>query len=281
MSQNLQVHDPIEFDFQTQLKIHGFIASISGNKAHVVSDSDGEFIVSLQLLRRRKGVAPKRVYTTEQRARWIFVEGDKVQFNNGKNKQIVGNIAQLNPVRARIDAGGQFWNVPYTQLELHGSNENARKDAAFKKISSTANQADRLLKAHNLSDWRFTYDHARKRAGSCTYAAKLITMSEQFCLKADEAAITDTILHEIAHALVGEEHGHDAVWQATAMAIGCSAERTHCLNFSSPKYIVSCPVCGTYGAREKRGRGQVCRTCKTPVTYEFYSEERWNAYSSD
>ena len=37
--------------------------------------------------------------------------------------------------------------------------------------------------------------------------------------------MTDTILHEMAHALVGQVHGHDAVWQA--QVLGCSGRRCH------------------------------------------------------
>jgi hypothetical protein len=39
-----------------------------------------------------------------------------------------------------------------------------------------------------------------------------------------QARITDLILHEIAHALVGPSHGHDVTWKAKALEIGVSAE---------------------------------------------------------
>ena len=39
---------------------------------------------------------------------------------------------------------------------------------------------------------------------------------------ADIDHIRDTILHEIAHALVGPCHGHDAVWRQKAREIGCT-----------------------------------------------------------
>jgi hypothetical protein len=37
--------------------------------------------------------------------------------------------------------------------------------------------------------------------------------------------IVDTILHEIAHALVGPRHGHDTVWKAKCTDIGARPER--------------------------------------------------------
>ena len=45
--------------------------------------------------------------------------------------------------------------------------------------------------------------------------------------------VLDTILHEIAHALVGPQHGHDAVWRAKAREIGCTGER--CVSSDSPR----------------------------------------------
>ena len=42
-------------------------------------------------------------------------------------------------------------------------------------------------------------------------------------------AMTESLLHEIAHALVGRKHNHDAEWKAKAREIGCTGERTHWL----------------------------------------------------
>lgn len=37
--------------------------------------------------------------------------------------------------------------------------------------------------------------------------------------------IQDTVLHEIAHAIVGNKHHHDRVWKDCAQRIGCSGSR--------------------------------------------------------
>lgn len=37
--------------------------------------------------------------------------------------------------------------------------------------------------------------------------------------------IENTVLHEIAHAIVGNEHYHDRVWRDCARRIGCSGDR--------------------------------------------------------
>ncbi|UNX55037.1 SprT-like domain-containing protein [Georgenia sp. TF02-10] len=83
-----------------------------------------------------------------------------------------------------------------------------------------------LLAEHGLAGWRVALDGARVRAGSCRYAERTITLSRHLMALYDDAQVRETLLHEIAHALVGPEHGHDAVWRAKARAIGSTASRT-------------------------------------------------------
>ncbi len=274
MFQAIRIKDPVEFQ-TSKGRTSGFVAAINGQKADVVTSSGDEYVVHLKILKRIKGIAPKRVFTSDQISRCAFCVNDSVFFYS-KGKKFTGSIAQLNRTRARVKSGQDHWDVPYHML--NGPHSADRKNGNFEKLTIIAKQADQLLEQHGLDDWRFAYDHASKRAGSCKYQQKVITVADQFCFSAKEAEITDTILHEIAHALVGAEHGHNEVWQAKARQIGCSAERTHCVSFSAPRYIVSCKPCGTFGLREKRGKNRVCRQCLGPVTYEHYSEELWNSY---
>ena len=67
-----------------------------------------------------------------------------------------------------------------------------------------------LMRQHGLADlgWRFRFDHARRRFGSCKYREKAITLSRPLTLLNGEAEVRDTVLHEIAHALCpGDGHG--------------------------------------------------------------------------
>ena len=51
--------------------------------------------------------------------------------------------------------------------------------------------------------------------------------------------VKNTLLHEIAHALVGPGHRHNRVWRQKAREIGCDAKVTHNLNFSEARYRVA------------------------------------------
>ena len=43
--------------------------------------------------------------------------------------------------------------------------------------------------------------------------------------KDNEDNIKDTVLHEIAHAIAGNHHHHDAVWKSCCIAVGCQPKR--------------------------------------------------------
>lgn len=104
--------------------------------------------------------------------------------------------------------------------------------------------ANLLLQQSGLAaqGWRFSINTNRSRLGVCRYRGKSIEIS-QFHLTSDDREIRNTLLHEIAHALVGPGHGHGPVWKAKAREIGCTGER--CGKMDAPsKYTGVCVVCG-------------------------------------
>ena len=127
--------------------------------------------------------------------------------------------------------------------------------------------ASRLMNEHGLTGWRVKLDHARRRAGQCDFMAQTISLSRHYVRHAETDHIRDTILHEIAHALVGPKHGHDAVWRQKAREIGCTANRCHTLYFSVAKWIMRCPNGCFAVERHRRKMGLVCASCKTAVEF--------------
>ena len=100
-------------------------------------------------------------------------------------------------------------------------------------LQAALEMAASLMAAHGLDGWNVKLDHARRRAGQCDYRKREISLSRHYVRHAEESHIRDTILHEIAHALVGPRHGHDAVWRRKAREIGCTATRCHTLTFAT------------------------------------------------
>ena len=88
------------------------------------------------------------------------------------------------------------------------------------ELSSVKLLANRLLNEHELfkKGWRFSFDRAKRRAGCCRYSKKEITLAKAYAEQEEFKEIKNTILHEIAHALVGPKHGHNEIWKKKALA---------------------------------------------------------------
>lgn len=123
----------------------------------------------------------------------------------------------------------------------------------------------KLMDKHGLLSlgWKFKMDKANRRFGVCKHRSKTISISTNLTLLNSEEQVTDTILHEIAHALVGPKHGHDYVWKAKAEEIGCKPERCYSNDVVRPKgnYTADCPSCGHIHTRIKKPHGTRKHSC--------------------
>ena len=123
-----------------------------------------------------------------------------------------------------------------------------------------------LMDQHGLLDkgWSFEFDTAKRRFGVCRYGSRRIGLSKPLTQANEEAQVRDTILHEIAHALVGVGHGHNSVWKAKCVEIGAKPERCYTeedTNMIAGKYRAVCGGCGKTYDRHKRlpkGRRYAC-----------------------
>ena len=152
-----------------------------------------------------------------------------------------------------------------TTLSTQTASES--EQAFHRPLAGAIELATQLMKEYGLVGWRLKLDNARRRAGQCDYNTKVISLSRLYVRNADNNHIRDTILHEIAHALVGPYHGHDAIWRQKAREIGCTATRCHALNFSRARWQMKCPNGCFSIERHRRKSGLVCAKCKTPVCF--------------
>jgi predicted SprT family Zn-dependent metalloprotease len=256
----------------------GHVARKGRTHATVVTDDGRELRVPYALVSRMVGAPRKHVQGRTDTLRTQFQAGERVHFTVGAAASC-GVISRLNPRYAHVVCDDdREYRVPYARLTslaprpVTSPEAPARTDAA---LDATAARARAWIAAHALEGWSFQFDHATKRAGCCHYDTRVISLAHAYARSATEADITDTILHEIAHALVGQDHGHDAVWRAQARALGCSGRRCHDAQFTPPRYIVACVQGCWVSTAERRKRGALCRTCHSPVRYTTYTEARW------
>jgi predicted SprT family Zn-dependent metalloprotease len=119
--------------------------------------------------------------------------------------------------------------------------------------------ARELMRAHGLLPpaWDFRLTDSRSRAGRCRYwpasGAGVVELSRAWGLANgwSEEFVRGTVLHEIAHALVGPARGHDEVWAAKCAEIGGSPGRFEYFFTPPPhRFHATCP-CGARFARDR------------------------------
>jgi predicted SprT family Zn-dependent metalloprotease len=144
---------------------------------------------------------------------------------------------------------------------LTGARFSLFRVAELERVKTWANA---LIALHlDPTQWSFGFDNAKKRAGQCNFASKRITLSRYHAASGDDDDIHQTLLHEIAHAMVGPAAGHGPRWQSTAAHIGyvgsrlyqgaiaddlapwvgtCPAGHVH-YRYRQPKQVMACGKC--------------------------------------
>ncbi len=121
-----------------------------------------------------------------------------------------------------------------------------------------------LMKAHGLRGWSFAFNRRKRSLGYCHYDRRTIELSIHFVERNGTDEIRDTLLHEIAHALVGPGHGHDAVWKRKCVQIGARPARCGQAVMPDGRWQARCGGCGLRFHRYRRPhriRGWFCRGC--------------------
>ena len=131
--------------------------------------------------------------------------------------------------------------------------------------SRAAEIARSTMNKHGLTDWAFGFDRSVRRFGCCHYQTKTITLSEKLVELNNEATVLDTILHEVAHAIVGHSEGHGTCWKAKARELGCTAERCYSsdtVTAVNRSFIGTCPSCERKIERHRRKNISCGRCCR-------------------
>lgn len=140
--------------------------------------------------------------------------------------------------------------------------------------------AGELMTRHGLNGWAFRFNRRKRALGLCRYAARVIELSIYFVDRNSLEEIRDTVLHEIAHALVGPDHGHDAVWRAKCLEVGARPERCGQADMPEGRWQARCGGCGSQFSRHRkpqRLKGWFCRACgpeRGGLTWQVRSEKR-------
>ncbi len=163
-------------------------------------------------------------------AQVFFEVGDTVRFSAGVRGTRTGTIEQLNPKRASVRCDDGAWRVPYVGLQHDCALTATGRRARAARLKEVATEARILMNRHGLQDWNLHFNAAKTKLGECRQDRKLIRLSRTHAVNDPPDQVTDTILHEIAHALAGPAARHGPAWKAIARRLGatpksCAPER--------------------------------------------------------
>ena len=155
-------------------------------------------------------------------AQVFFEAGDQVRFRSNDGGTRTGTVEKLNPKRARVRCGAQNWVVPYAGLEHLCATTAADRRSRVTRLKDVAAEVRDLMDRHGLDEWTLRFSAATKKLGECRSQHKLILISRSHAVHGTPEQVTDTICHEIAHALAGPEAGHGPAWKALARQLGAT-----------------------------------------------------------
>lgn len=117
------------------------------------------------------------------------------------------------------------------------------------KIEDAIALAEALMIEHGLwqKGWTLHTSRALRTFGACSHHLKRIKLSVHLVELNTEEKVRDTILHEIAHALLPREAFHGPLWKDKARSIGarpvaCYSSKD--VTFVPGKYVGTCTKCG-------------------------------------
>jgi len=148
--------------------------------------------------------------------------------------------------------------------------EGARQQTGITRhpmdIQEASNLAKELMARHGLLHWSFKLNKTKRQLGVCKEYAHRIELSEHYVSRNSREHVLDTVLHEIAHALVGTKHGHDAVWKEMCLQLGCTPTAFEkSANMPEGDWTAKCPSCRKIFTQHRRPKhlhgGLYCIKC--------------------
>ena len=102
---------------------------------------------------------------------------------------------------------------------------NSKDPQIQERLKLVETMATDLMTKYSVGHLKFKFTGAIKEYGSCD--GKTIRLSVNRALNHKIDYVKNTLLHEIAHAIVGLHNGHREVWQIKAKELGVVWRQGH------------------------------------------------------
>jgi predicted SprT family Zn-dependent metalloprotease len=131
-----------------------------------------------------------------------------------------------------------------------------------------------LLREHKLKDWTYQTNTRKRTLGLCFSQYKRIELSIYFIEHNTPEVVRETLLHEIAHAIVGSDQGHNAVWMEMAEKLGVTPRRKSAAAIMPPgPWQATCRGCNRLFSKHRKPKyisGNSCAICGPKIGRLFY-----------
>lgn len=132
-------------------------------------------------------------------------------------------------------------------------------DIALRKYKPLTSEDDSdQTKSFWDQGWRTNFTKTDKYIACCDHTNKRIIISVPALNARSEAELMETIMHEMAHAIVGHGHGHDDVWKAKAVELGAKPVSCAPVNFDAGRSIA---IAETKKPSKIKSIQKYCPTC--------------------
>ena len=115
-------------------------------------------------------------------------------------------------------------NVLQQRFEQKMLNLTKEEEERLKLVEELALE---LMRFYDVSHFSYVLGFSSKFIGKCNFSKQAIILNYEHVFRYNLSEIKNMILHEIAHVLVGHEHGHKEVWQNKAKELGVTWTRRY------------------------------------------------------
>ncbi len=142
------------------------------------------------------------------------------------------------------------------------------------KLNDAKVLGDNYLKEFKLDNWKIGFQNKNYILATCCHApSQVIKLSKWYVKSNSSNDVSSTLLHEIAHALVGSGLGHGRIWSEKAKEIGVInpsySKDTSTFNRPELKYTGKCNCLTKFKRIRKRKSNGFCSNCFAPIVWTY------------
>jgi len=178
----------------------------------------------------------------------------------------------LSVINTNLRAQRVYSKLGFRPGRQYNEGGNRYLRMSISKLEFVAAMAQQLMgESLDTGKWAFAFDSGKRRAGLCDHTNKRISLSRHMSLLHPVDQSRQVMYHEIAHALAGATHAHDAHWLRIATDLGYRNEKISATEVAREhaRWQGLCPNGHEYFRFRKPARASSCSKCSRSFDERF------------